>query len=78
MDHKLQQQTKIRLDKNKDNSDDEHVGNPELLCFHALDRVECMQIYSTLSKSIATDKQLFKNNKNTIENIGLENKTTYF
>ena len=50
------------------------VGNPILLCFHALDHGGCMQIYYRLSKSIATDKQIFNNNKNTIENIDLENK----
>ena len=78
MDHKLQHQTKIKLDKNKDNFDDEHVGNLGLLRFHVLDHVGCMQIYPRLSKSIVTDKQLFKNNKYIIENIDLENKITYF
>ena len=53
------------------------VGNPELLCSHALDHVGCMQIYPRLSKYIAMDKQVFKNNKDTIENIDLENKATY-
>ena len=52
------------------------VGNPRLLCSHALDRVGCMQIYPKLSKYIVADKQVFKNNKDTIENINLENKPT--
>ena len=54
-----------------------NVGNPGLLHSHALDHVGCMQIYLRLSKSIAMDKQVLKNNKNTKENIDLENKVTY-
>ena len=65
----------IKTRKNKDVTD--HVGNLELLRSHALDRVRCIQIYLRLSKSIAVDKQAFKNNKNTIENIDLENKVIY-
>ena len=53
------------------------VKNPRLLRSHALDHVGCMQIYLRLSKSIATNKQVFKNNMDTIENIDLENKVTY-
>ena len=53
------------------------IWNPRLLHFYALDRVGCMQIYSRLSKSITVDKQVLKNNNNTIENIHLENKVTY-
>ena len=49
------------------------VGNPGLLYSHALYHVGCMEIYPRLSKSIATDKQVFKNNMDTIENINLEN-----
>ena len=52
-------------------------GNLGLLRFHALDHVRFMQIYHRLSKSIAMDKQVFKNNKNTIENIDLENPHTF-
>ena len=54
-----------------------YVGNPGLLRSHAQDCVGCMKIYPRLSKSIAMEKQIFKNNMNTIENIDLENKTTY-
>ena len=53
------------------------VGNPRLLCSHALDRVGCMQIYPKLAKSIIMDKRVFKNNKDIIENLNLENKATY-
>ena len=48
------------------------VGNSKLLHSHALDRIRCMQIYHRLSKSIAMDKHVFKNNKSTIENMDLE------
>ena len=48
--------------------------NPRLLCFHALDRVGCMQIYHRLSKSITTDKYVLKNNMDAIENINIDNK----
>ena len=47
------------------------VRNPRVLRSHALDHVGCTQIYPRLSKSIAMDKQVFKNNKNAIENIDL-------
>ena len=53
------------------------VRNSGLLHSHALDHVRCMQIYPRLSKYIIADKWVFKNNKNTIENIDLENKATY-
>ena len=53
------------------------VWNPRLLHSYALDHVGCIQIYPRLSKSITMDKQVFKNNNNTIENIHLENKVTY-
>ena len=53
------------------------IGNSELLHSHALDRIRCMQIYPRLSKSIATDKHVLKNNMDIIENIHMENKTTY-
>ena len=50
------------------------VGNPRLPHSHALDRVANLP---RLSKSIVADNQVLKNNKNTIENIDLENKATY-
>ena len=53
------------------------VGNPRLLCSHALNHVRCMQIYLRLSKSIIMDKRLFKNNIDVIESIDLNNKATY-
>ena len=53
------------------------VGNIGLFCSHALDHVGCIQIYPKLFKSIATGKQVLKNNKNTIENIDLKNKAIY-
>ena len=43
-----------------------YVGNPGLLRSHAQDCVGCMKIYPRLSKSITVDKQVLKNNKNTI------------
>ena len=51
---------------------------PRLLHSHALDYVGCMQLSLRLSKSITVNKQVFKNNKDAIENIDLENKATYF
>ena len=57
---------------------DATVGNLGLLCSHALDCVGCMQIYPSLFKSIIMDKQVFKNNMDTIENLYLENKATCF
>ena len=44
-----------------------------LLYSHALDHVGCMQIYLRFSKSIATKKQVFNNQFDTIEKIDLEN-----
>ena len=46
--------------------------NLGLLHSHALDHVECMQIYPMLSKYIVVNKQVLKNNKDTIENVDLE------
>ena len=40
---------------------DHTIGNPKLLCSHALDALGCMQLSLKLSRSIATDKQVFKN-----------------
>ena len=57
---------------------DATIGNLGLLRSHALDHVACMQIYPSLFKSIITDKQVFKNNMDTIENLYLENKATCF
>ena len=54
-----------------------NVGKPGLLRSHALDFVGCMQLSLGLSTSIATDKQVLKNNKDTTENIYLENKATH-
>ena len=53
------------------------VGNLGSLSFHALDHIGYMKIYLRLSKSIVMDKQVFKNNMDTIKNIDLENKATY-
>ena len=53
------------------------VGNLGLLRSHALDHVRCIQIYIRHPKSIIVDKQVFKNNMDTIENIDLENKAIY-
>ena len=53
------------------------VGNPGLLYSHTLDRVRCIQIYHRHPQSIIMDKQVFKNNMDTIENIDLENKVTH-
>ena len=54
------------------------VRNPRLFRSHALYHVGCMQIYPTLSKSFVANKQVFKNNMNTIENTDLENKLHTF
>ena len=47
-------------------------------CWEPLDHVGCMQIYLRLSISIAMDKKIFKNNMDTMENIDLKTKATYF
>ena len=53
------------------------VGNHKLLCSHALDHIRYMRIYPRPSESIIMDKQILKNNMDTIEIIDLKNKTTY-
>ena len=54
------------------------LGNPELLCFHALDHWGAWKSILGFSRSIATKNLVLKNNKkNTKKIINLEKNVTY-